>query len=150
MHIYSLEREQWLPKCLDVVFSFFSRPENLQIITPSWLDFRMVDAPQALAVGSLIRYLLRWHGVPIRWTTKITEWDPPQRFVDREIRGPYALWNHEHWFVAHDGGTKMNDRVSYALPLGILGTVAHAIAVKRDVEKIFDFRAESMQRLFPA
>jgi ligand-binding SRPBCC domain-containing protein len=150
MHTYILEREQWLPKPLDDVFSFFSRPENLQIITPPWLDFRMVDAPQALTVGSLIRYRLRWHGLPIRWTTEITEWNPPHRFVDRELRGPYALWNHEHWFVAHNGGTKMNDRVSYALPLGILGTLAHAVAVKRDVEKIFDFRAESMRSLFPA
>jgi ligand-binding SRPBCC domain-containing protein len=150
MHTYILERDQWLPKSLDDVFSFFSRPENLQTITPPWLDFRMVDAPQALAVGSLVRYRLRWHGLPIRWTTEITEWSPPHRFVDRELRGPYALWNHEHWFVPHDGGTKMNDRVTYALPLGILGRLAHSIVVNRDMERIFDFRADTMRRLFPA
>ena len=149
MHTYILEREQWLPKPLDDVFSFFSRPENLQIITPPWLDFRMVDAPQALGVGSLIKYRLRWHGLPIRWTTEIAEWNPPYGFVDREIRGPYSLWHHEHWFAAHDGGTTMSDRVAYALPLGWAGKLAHALAVRRDVQNIFDFRAAAMRRLFP-
>ena len=91
MRTYILEREQWLPKAVDEVFSFFSRPENLPAITPSWLDFRMVEAPVALAVESLIHYRLRWHGVPIRWTTEISEWNPPHRFVDRSVSGPYAV-----------------------------------------------------------
>ncbi len=150
MHIYLLEREQWLPKPIDEVFAFFSRPENLQVITPPWLDFRMVKAPEALHAGSLIRYRLRWHRVPIRWTTEISEWNPPSGFVDREISGPYALWNHEHRFIAEKGGTMMSDRVSYALPFGWFGEIAHTLAVRRDVEKIFDFRAEAMTRLFPA
>jgi ligand-binding SRPBCC domain-containing protein len=88
MHIYILGRDQWLPKSLDDVFSFFSRPENLQIITPPRLDFRTVDAPQFLAVGSLLRYRLRWHGLPILWTTEITEWNPSHRFVHGEIPRP--------------------------------------------------------------
>lgn len=149
MRTYYLAREQWLPKSIDDVFLFFSRPENLQVLTPEWLDFRMVEAPPALAVGSLIRYRLRWHGLPIRWTTEISEWNPPHGFVDREVRGPYALWNHEHWFFAHDGGTTMRDRVAYALPFGWIGSLAHGI-VKRDVEDLFDFRAQAMRRLFPA
>jgi ligand-binding SRPBCC domain-containing protein len=150
MHTYRLEREQWLPRPVDEVFAFFSRPENLQVITPPWLDFRMVETPSELAVGSLIRYRLRWHWVPIRWTTEISEWGAPNGFVDREVSGPYALWNHEHWFTAHEGGTTMRDRVTYGLPFGWIGRVAHAIVVKRDVEKIFDFRGETMRRLFPA
>lgn len=150
MKTYLLEREQWLPKPVDEVFVFFSRPENLQIITPDWLDFSMVEAPHNLAAGSQIRYRLRWRFLPIRWTTEITEWNPPHRFVDRELSGPYALWNHEHEFSSHDGGTTMRDRVSYALPLGVLGRLAHAVSVKSDVESIFDFRAEAMRRLFPA
>lgn len=150
MHIYLLEREQWLPKAIDKVFTFFSRPENLQVITPPWLDFRMVKTPETLRVGSLIRYRLRWHEVPIRWTTEISEWNPPDGFVDRAISGPYALWNHEHRFVAQNGGTAMSDRVTYALPFGWVGEIAHTLAVRRDVEKIFDFRAETMRRLFPA
>ena len=125
MHAYVLEREQWLPGPMDKVFSFFSRPENLQVITPPWLDFRMVGAPQALVAGSLIRYRLRWRGLPIRWTTEISEWSPPHQFVDREVRGPCALWNHEHWFVARDEGTTMRDRVTYALPFAGMGRLAH-------------------------
>src|SRR5450631_1291646 len=121
MQTYRLEREQWLPRLVDEVYSFFSRPENLQVITPPWLDFRMVETPESLAAGSLIRYRLRWRGLPIWWTTEISEWNPPHGFVDREVSGPYALWNHEQWLV-----------------------------VKRDVERIFDFRAETMRRLFPA
>lgn len=150
MKTYLLEREQWLPRPIDEVFAFFSRPENLQAITPGWLDFRMVEAPQNLAAGSLIRYRLRWHFLPIGWTTEITEWNPPHRFVDRELSGPYALWNHEHSFVPREaGGTTMRDRVQYALPLGVLGRFAHRLSVKRDVESIFNFREEAMRRLFP-
>jgi len=149
MRTYLLEREQWLPKPIDELFAFFSRPENLQQITPPWLDFRMVETPKELKPGSLIRYRLRWHGVPVRWTTEITEWDPPHGFVDRELKGPYALWNHEHLFTEKDGGTTMRDRVAYALPLAWAGRIAHWALVRRDVESIFDFREEMMARLFP-
>ncbi len=131
-------------------FDFFSRPENLQVITPPWLDFRMVATPQRLQARSLIRYRLRWRWLPIRWATEISQWNPPHGFVDRELSGPYALWNHEHSFLAHEGGTMMRDRVTYALPLGVFGWVAHKTLVKRDVERIFDFRAETMRHLFPA
>jgi ligand-binding SRPBCC domain-containing protein len=150
MHTYTLRREQWLPKPIEEVFAFFSRPENLQAITPPWLDFRMVEAPQFLAATSLIRYRLSWRVLPIRWTTEISAWNPPHGFVDREVAGPYALWNHEHRFAAQDEGTTMSDRVTYALPLGWLGRAAHRLMVKRDVEEIFNFRAEAMKRLFPA
>lgn len=150
MRTYILEREQWLPRTVNEAYSFFSRPENLQLITPSWLDFRMVQAPEVLAAGSLIHYRLRWHGMPIRWTTEIIEWNPPHGFVDRAVSGPYALWNHQHWFVAEDGGTTMRDRVTYGLPLGWAGSIANWVVVKRDTEKLFDFRAEAMRRLFPA
>ena len=149
MHRYVLEREQWLARPLEEVFAFFSRPENLQQITPGWLNFGMVEAPRELRAGALIRYRLRVHGIPIRWTSEITEWNPPHGFVDRELKGPYAVWNHEHLFSARDGGTLMRDRVTYALPLGPLGRIAHWISVRRDVESIFDFRSESMARLFP-
>lgn len=147
---YCLEREQWLPKPIEEVFAFFSRPENLQTITPPWLDFRMVKTPAALEKGAHIRYRLRWRWIPIRWTTEISEWNPPHRFVDRELSGPYALWNHEHDFTESKGGTWMRDRVTYALPLGVIGRVAHRIVVEGDVRRIFDFRAETMRGLFPA
>jgi|SRR5579862_2112038 len=149
MPVYVLKREQWLHRPIGEVFAFFSRPENLQQITPSWLDFAVVQAPRELQAGALIRYRLRWHVVPMRWTTEITKWNPPHEFVDRQISGPYALWNHEHSFAEKDGGTMMGDRVTYELPLGWLGAIAHRATVRRDVERIFDFRAEQMSRLFP-
>jgi ligand-binding SRPBCC domain-containing protein len=150
MKEYVLEREQWLPRRIDEVFVFFSRPENLQVLTPPWLDFRMVEAPKELSKGSLIRYRLRWRRMPIWWTTEISEWNPPYRFADRELSGPYALWNHEHDFVEFQDGTTMRDRVNYALPFGPLGRLAHRAVVERDVKRIFDFRAETMRGLFPA
>lgn len=149
MRTYLLEWEQWLPRPIEQIFEFFSRPENLQAITPPWLDFRMVKTPETLAAGSLIRYRLRWRFLPIWWMTEISEWDPPHRFVDREVSGPYALWIHEHRFTSQEGGTTMRDRVTYALPLGWVGSIAHVAVVRRDVDRIFDFRAETMRRLFP-
>ena len=121
MRTYYLERKQWVPASLEKVFSFFSRPENLQKLTPPWLDFRIVEAPAELSAGALIRYRLRVHGVPVGWLTAIREWDPPHRFVDEQLRGPYALWHHTHTFEPHpdaDGDTLMRDVVRYALPLG--------------------------------
>src|SRR5437879_3200882 len=150
MRLYCLEREQWLPRAIGEVFSFFSRPENLQAITPSWLDFRMVETPPSLERGALIRYRLRWRYLPVRWTTEITVWNPPHRFADRQVSGPYLLWNHEHSFISQRGGTSMRDFLTYGLPFGPLGDIGYTLLVKRDVEKIFDFRAEAMQRLFPA
>ncbi len=147
MHTYSLNREQWLPGPVGEVYLFFSRPENLQVLTPPWLDFRMVETPESLVAGSLIRYRLRWRMLPIRWTTEISEWNPPHGFVDRGVKSPYALWNHEHWFTEHDGGTTMRDKVTYALPFGWAGRLAHWAVVKRDLETMFDFRAEAMRRL---
>jgi len=149
MRLYCLEREQWLPRPIDAIFAFFSRPENLQVITPSWLDFRMVQAPDSLDAGSVIQYCLRWHWFPIRWTTRITQWNPPFGFVDRQLSGPYALWNHQHSFSEHQGGTRMRDCVTYALPFGVVGRFAHVALVRRDVQSIFDFRAQAMRRLFP-
>lgn len=148
MRLYCLQREQWLPRPIDEVFSFFSRPENLQTITPPWLDFRMVESPQALAGGSLIRYRLCWHSMPIHGASEITVWRPPYRFVDRQLSGPYALWNHEHSFSVRQGGTVMRDFVTYALPLGEVGRLAYALFVKRDIESIFDFRSKTMQQKF--
>jgi ligand-binding SRPBCC domain-containing protein len=149
MRSYYLQREQWLPQSRDQIFSFFSRPENLQKLTPPWLDFRMVDVPEELARGALIRYRLRWHFLPIRWTTEICQWEPPHKFVDRALSGPYSLWNHEHSFESRNRGTMVRDCITYALPWGWLGVLAHRLRVGRDIERIFDYRTEKLHELFP-
>ena len=145
-----LPREQSIPLPVHEVFEFFARPENLQTITPAWLDFRILETPRALRKGSLIRYALRWRGIPLRWTTEITEWDPPHGFVDTQVSGPYALWRHVHRFAPDGSNTRIYDVVSYILPFWALGAVVHRAFVARDLRSIFDYRQRRVQELLRA
>lgn len=148
MTVYVLEREQWISRPLASVFEFFSRAENLSRITPPWLHFRIhTPTPIEMRRGARIEYTIRLGGVPLRWRTRISAWDPPTGFVDVQERGPYALWEHAHTFTAHAGGVTMVDRVRYALPLGPLGRVAHAVAVQAALARIFDFRFARIREL---
>jgi ligand-binding SRPBCC domain-containing protein len=144
-----LEREQRLPGRPEDVFPFFAEALNLERITPPWLAFR-VTTPGTVEMGpgTLIEYRLRLHRVPVRWLTRIEVWEPPLRFVDAQIRGPYRAWRHEHTFTAEDDGTLMRDRVEYELPLGPLGAAAHALLVRRDLERIFDHRRAAVATYF--
>ena len=150
-----LEREQHLPHPPEDVFPFFADALNLERITPPWLGFRVIG-PDAIEMGpgTLIEYRLRLHRVPVRWLTRIEVWEPPLRFLDAQVRGPYRVWRHEHTFTAERRGgaegTLMRDRVDYGLPLGPLGAVAHRLFVRRDLERIFDHRASAVARLAPA
>jgi ligand-binding SRPBCC domain-containing protein len=137
-----LRREQRLPGPPGSVFPFFADAGNLEAITPAWLGFRIVTPrPIDMREGALIEYRLRLHGVPVSWLTRIEAWEPPGRFVDAQLRGPYALWHHTHEFEPDgDGGTIMRDTVRYALPYGPLGELARQLFVGRDLEAIFDFR----------
>lgn len=145
---YILKRRQWVEQPIGVVFDFFSRPENLQIITPAFLDFKITEAPPELQAGSLISYTLRLHGIPVRWKTEIMAWNPPNSFVDVQILGPYTLWHHRHTFTAEGRGTVIEDEVHYRLPLGLLGRIAHLAVVGRDLSTIFDYRSEKVRTLF--
>ena len=143
-----LTREQILPGDPDEVFGFFADAFNLEAITPPWLRFRVLTpGPVHMAPGALIQYRLELHRIPIRWLTRIETWVAGERFVDVQVRGPYRLWHHTHTFEAHDGGTLVRDRVRYALPLGPLGEAAHRLLVRRDLERIFDFRQASVARM---
>ena len=98
--------------------------------------------------GTLISYRLRLHGIPVRWLTEIREWRPGEGFRDVQVSGPYSLWDHEHRFRPADGGgTVMEDRVRYAIPLGPLGRIARRTFVRRDLHRIFDYRAAAVERL---
>jgi len=148
---YILRAEQYVPRPLAEVFAFFSKAENLEQFTPPWLHFQILTVdPTPVQKGTLIRYALRWRIFPIRWTTEITEWEPPHRFVDLQLKGPYKLWHHEHRFISEGDGTRITDEVQYMLPFGILGSIAHAVKVKRDVETIFAYRTNAVNRLFGA
>jgi ligand-binding SRPBCC domain-containing protein len=146
-----LRRVQVLDAPIEEAFDFFSRAENLEAITPPLLSFRIVTpGPIEMRRGTTIRYRLRLHGVPVSWLTRIEEWDPPHGFVDRQIRGPYALWHHTHSFErwgADGERTRMTDLVRYGQRLGPLGTLAEHAIVRRDLERIFDFRREAIPEL---
>lgn len=138
--------EQWFPAPPESLFPFFGDAFNLERITPDLLRFRVVTPPPIdMDVGTLIDYRLRVRGVPVRWRTRITAWDPPHRFVDEQLRGPYRRWIHEHRFEAEDGGTRMIDTVDYAAPGG---RWIERLLVDRDVEAIFAYRREELTGLF--
>jgi ligand-binding SRPBCC domain-containing protein len=146
---YVLRAAQVVPRPIDDVFEFFSRAENLQELTPVWMHFKILSvAPQPVQRGTLIRYGLRWRIFPIRWTTEIVEWDPPHRFVDVELKGPYKLWRHEHRFIVEGDKTRIEDEVHYELPFGFLGRIAHEVKVRRDVETIFEYRKRAVEKKF--
>jgi ligand-binding SRPBCC domain-containing protein len=128
-------------------FAFFAEARNLEAITPPWLAFSVLT-PGAIAMGAgtLIDYRLRLHGLPLRWRTRIAVWEPPRRFVDVQVRGPYALWEHTHTFEPLGSReVAIGDRVRYALPLGPLGRLAHALFVRRDLDRIFAYRAGAVE-----
>lgn len=152
MDVQILQREQRLPASPESVFAFFADASNLEAITPPMLGFRIVSAgPIEMAAGTLIRYRLRVRGIPISWTTAIREWDPPHRFVDEQLRGPYALWHHTHTFEEDgEGATVMRDVVRWAVGFGVLGGLAQRLLVPRDLEAIFDYRALRVPELLAA
>ena len=146
---YQFRAEQFISRPLDEVFSFFSRAENLQELTPEWLHFRILSIdPNPVRKGTFIRYAMRWRIIPIRWMSEIVEWDPPHRFIDVQRRGPYRTWHHQHRFVAENGGTRMFDVVHYSLPFGVLGGLAHRFHVESDVRSIFAYRKLAVERIF--
>lgn len=141
-----LDSTIWLPVPRDRLFPFFADARNLERITPDWLRFSVVTPdPISMHPGALIDYRLSWRGVPIRWRTEIARWDPPVGFVDRQLRGPYRLWHHEHVFFERDGGTLISDRVRYRAPLAWL---THRLVVDRDVARIFDYRRRALLEIF--
>ena len=149
MAIYEIRRRQWVANPQDEVFQFFSVPQNLQQLTPSFLRFQLIHLPECMKAEAQIGYKLRIHGFPIRWLTVIEEWDPPNSFVDVQKEGPYRLWHHTHRFSPDNDGTWIEDRVRYSLSFGIIGGLAHQLLVKRDVEEIFNDRAKMIREIFP-
>lgn len=149
MRIHTLTTDLWLPRPIEEVFSFFGDVYNLDRLTPPWLHFQILTPkPIALAVGARIDYRLRLHGLPIRWQTLIDAWEPPRRFVDTQVSGPYRQWIHEHRFESVNGGTQITDYVRYAVPGWILEPVVHALLVGPDVRRIFEYRKQELQKLF--
>jgi ligand-binding SRPBCC domain-containing protein len=135
-----------LPVPRERVFPFFADAANLEVITPPELSFRIVTPrPVEMAEGALIRYRLRLMGLPFGWLTRIALWNPPHAFVDEQLEGPYKVWIHTHRFTETPRGTRIDDEVTYELPLFPIGEVAAPI-VHLQVRRIFAYRAGAIRR----
>ena len=149
MKLHRLDRQQMVKKPIGDVFEFFEKPENLALITPPSLGFEIITPlPIEMKTGTLIDYTVKVQGIPVRWTTMITEHDPPHKFVDVQLKGPYAFWHHTHTFKEVEGGTLMSDRVQYILPFGFLGRLVHALSVEGQLKHIFDYRGKIIEEQF--
>ena len=146
MKSYTLTCETLIDAPLDKVFEFFSSAENLELLTPKTLQFKILTPlPIKMEAGTLIDYKLKIRGVPVRWKTEITVWEPGKRFVDTQLKGPYRKWVHEHRFQAEGNQTRMWDSVEYALPGGPFAPIVHALFVRREVEQIFKHREMALR-----
>jgi len=135
-----------VPRPLTAVFPFFGDARNLQRLTPPWVHFTILTPdPIEMRAGALIDYRIRIHGLPLRWRTRITAWEPPFRFVDEQLRGPYRQWIHEHTFEALPGGTLCRDRVRYAVWGGAL---INRLFVRADIQRIFAHREQAIREIF--
>ena len=145
MKTFHLKTEQIIDKPQDELFSFFSDAHNLAEITPPWLNFRVLTPPPIeMKVGTCIDYRLKLRGIPVRWQSEITAWNPPHSFVDEQRRGPYRRWIHTHTFVAVPDGTLVRDEVEYAV---FGGGIVQKFFVAPDIEKIFAYRSEKLKEL---
>jgi ligand-binding SRPBCC domain-containing protein len=149
LKIYELRRQITIPAPVEEVFSFFSTAENLNLITPPWLYFKILTPlPIKMEKNTLIDYSIKIFGWRMPWNTEITVWQPPHRFVDRQIKGPYRVWEHTHLFEEKCGDTQMTDVVRYAVPGFVLSPLVHHFFVRPRLEKIFTFREQRMIELF--
>lgn len=150
MKIYKLKREQEIPVTIGQAWDFFSNPRNLPLITPPWLGFVIKsDLPEKMYPGMIVMYTVApFMNIPVNWVTEITHVERPNLFVDEQRFGPYRMWHHEHMFRETHGGVEVTDLIHYALPLGPLGRIAHELFIKRQLNEIFEFRRQYMEKKF--
>lgn len=147
MAVYQIYKKQQIPISLDEAWEFFSSPKNLQEITPDHMGFHIISgADVTMYPGQIIEYTVKpVLGIPMYWMTEIKNVKEKEFFIDEQRYGPYSLWHHKHFFRAIPGGVEVIDQVHYKLPLGFLGTIAHGIFVKKQLEHIFDYRFKILE-----
>jgi len=151
--LYSIRSTQQLPTGIEQAWEFFSNPGNLQLITPQYMNFKIISQlhTNGIYAGQLITYKVKpVLGIPMKWVTIISQVKEHEYFIDVQQSGPYSFWHHEHRFVANDGGTELIDIVHYKLPLGWLGRLANNLFVQRQLQDIFSYRRQRVEEIFPA
>ncbi len=144
-----LTKYQWIQDTPDKVFEFFSDEKNLEKITPSYLNFKVLGkSTEKIQKGTLIDYKLKVHGIPLKWQSSISRFEKEKTFIDEQVKGPYAKWIHTHDFIPTKSGTLMRDEVIYKVPMGILGEIFGGPFVKNDLKNIFEYRNKVIKNYF--
>ncbi len=149
MSSYVLKRSQTVPGTMDDVFGFFEDPKNLEVITPPWMRFQVRHSTdERVRKNTEVSYRLWWKIFPMRWKSRISEYERGVLFADEMLRGPYRDWYHRHLFTEVPGGIEVSDVVKYRLPFGPLGRLVHSLVVRRQLEAIFDYRLKVIDEIF--
>ena len=151
MKVYTLKAIQILPIGIEEAWGFFSNPNNLAVITPEWLNFKVTSKlPEKMYAGMIISYKVHpVLGIPMNWVTEITHVKEPFYFVDEQRFGPYKLWHHQHHLKETENGIEMTDIINYALPFDPFSRPINSLLIKNRVRDIFKFREKKLENLFP-
>jgi len=146
---HEIVMSQWVPQPLDKTFEFFKEAKNLEKLTPDFLEFKVLkQSTQSIQEGTTLDYRLKLHGIPIGWRSKITDWEPNEKFSDIQLKGPYGYWRHTHEFENKNGGTLIRDRISYKPPFGAAGDLLAGYFIKKDLKAIFNYRCKTIDSIF--
>lgn len=151
MSVYQYKTEQILPIGIEEAWKFFSSPKNLVTITPEELDFKILtrlngeDIYEGMKIDYIVKPLLK---IPVRWQTEIIKLNKGENFTDRQVKGPYKIWEHTHTFKPVKDGVLMNDIINYQLPFGFIGRMAHVLLIKKKIEDIFTYRKNILEKIF--
>ncbi|MEO5908886.1 MAG: SRPBCC family protein [Ginsengibacter sp.] len=151
MKIYYYKTRQFLSTDINTAWDFFSSAKNLAIITPPELDFKILTDldDKDIYEGMLIEYTVKpLFGIPLHWQTEIWKIKKPEMFTDKQVKGPYKIWEHTHIFIQKENGILMKDKVKYQLPFGILGQITNSLLVRKKIERIFSYRKEILNKIF--
>ena len=149
MRVFKLQYSQTVNASLEEVFVFFSNPENLSVLTPEKLNFKILTpTPIVMKEGQIIDYTIKLLGFNVRWRTIISEYNGKNKFVDQQLKGPYSMWHHTHEFKELNGSINMIDTISYVMPFGILRQIVNKFWLKRDLDNIFKYRQKAIMKYF--
>ncbi len=146
---HEIHLEQWIQQPIDKTYSFFKEAKNLELLTPDFLKFKVLNqTPKEIQKGAKINYCLWLRFIPFWWQSQIVDWEPNRRFSDKQLHGPYSHWFHTHEFIEKNNGTLIRDKISYRVPFGVVGDVVSSLFIKNDLEKIFSYRKKKIEEIF--